>query len=40
MPTKKKRVELGNNAFDWASDYWEPKDRGERIIEVFKNEAS
>ena len=37
---EKKRVELGNNAFDWASDYWEPRDRGERIIEVFKNEAS
>jgi len=37
---EKKRVELGNNAFDWVSDYWESRDRGERIIEVFKNEAS
>jgi len=37
---EKKRIELGHNALDWVSRYWEPKDRGERIIEVFENEAS
>jgi len=37
---KKKRAELGKNALEWANQFWEPSSRGEKIIEVFKNEAS
>jgi len=37
---EKRRAELGNNALDWTDRFWEPKNRGKRIIEVFKNETS
>jgi len=37
---KKRRAELGKNALDFVDSFWEPRNRGERIIEVFKNEAT
>ena len=33
---KKRRVELGNFALDWAKCFWNPPDRGKRIISVFE----
>jgi len=37
---EKRRAELGNAAFEWISNFWKPRNRGERIIDVFKNESS
>jgi len=33
----KRRAKLGSNALDWVNSFWEPKDRGEKIVEYFKN---
>jgi len=36
---EKRRIELGHNALDWVSRYWEPKDRGERIIDCWRESS-
>jgi len=36
---EKKRIRLGHNALDWVSRYWEPKDRGERIIDCWRESS-
>jgi len=33
---EKRRAELGNNASEWISEFWEPADRGRRIIDCWR----
>jgi len=33
---EKRRIDLGNSALDWVSNFWEPKDRGKRIIDCWR----
>jgi len=33
---EKKRLELGSNSLEWANRFWEPCDRGKRLISCFK----
>jgi len=33
---EKRRVELGKNALEWLSEFWEPEDRGRKIISCFE----
>jgi len=33
---EKRRAELGNNALEWISEFWEPGNRGERIIDCWR----
>jgi len=36
---EKRRIRLGHNALDWVSRYWEPRDRGERIIDCWRESS-
>jgi len=33
---EKKRLELGSNALDFINSFWEPRDRGRKIVSCFK----
>jgi len=36
---EKRRAELGNNALDWTDRFWEPCDRGKRIIDCWRGSS-
>jgi len=33
---EKRRIDLGNSALDWVNNFWEPKERGKRIIDCWR----